>query len=159
MTQEKAHVRINRAVAAVLGGFVVFLIMNFGVVNAANARVADLQKQLEASTYGAGRILDEAKALIAAKQYQEAANSLASLIDRHPDSVEATEGRGLATELAKAQAKQDAAWAVAVVDIRSKWVAAEAKRLRAQSERELQATIDQNWERAVDGIRAEWARM
>jgi len=159
MTQEKTHLRINRAVAAAVGGFVVFLVMNFGVVNSANARVADLQKQLEASAFGAARILDEAKALIAAKEYREAGMSLASLIERHPSSIEATEGRALAIELSAAQAKEDAAWALAVVDIRSKWVSAETKRLRAQSEREMPATIDQNWDRAVDGIRAEWARL
>lgn len=159
MMEEKANLKINRVVAAVVGGLLVFLIMNFGVVGAANARVADLQKQLEASAFGAGRILDEAKALMAAKQYREAGVSLASLMERHPSSIEATEGRSLAIDLAAAQAKEDAAWAVAVVGIRGKWVAAEAARLRAQAESELQASIDRNWERAVDGLRADWARL
>lgn len=141
-----------------LGGFVVFLIMNFGVVAAANAPAMGFQKQLEESAFGAGRLLDEAKAFIGAKQFDAASSSLATLIERHPTSTEATEGRALASALAADQAKQDAAWAVAVVGIRSRWVATEATRLRAELEKDLPATVAQNWSAAEPGLRAEWAR-
>jgi len=64
----------------------------------------------------------------------------------------------LAAQLAASQAKDDAAWALAVVGIHGKWVAAESARLRAESEKGLQTAVEQNWAAAQDELRAEWEK-
>jgi hypothetical protein len=141
-----------------VGGLAVFVVMNFVVLSAANSKVAELKQQLDASVNGAGQLLNEAKALLLTKNYKEAGIKLAALIEKHPISAEAAEGRVLATKLSATQAKEDAAWSTAVVGIRRKWVADEATRLRAQSEKDMVATIEQNWAGAVDGLRASWEK-
>jgi hypothetical protein len=142
--QDSTRISVNRAVAALAGGLAVFLIMFVALLNPANSRVADLQKQLDASAFGAGRLLDEAKAQLAGKHYKEAEQALVALDQHHPVSTEATEGRALTAHLAAAQAKDDAAWALAVVGIRGKWIAAETTRIRAESEKGLQVAVEQN---------------
>jgi hypothetical protein len=156
MTKESARINVNRLIAALVGGFAVFLVMSMAVVSPTNIRVAALQKQLDDSTYGAGRLLDEAKTQLAAKNYEGAAQALDALVQKHPLSPEAVEGRALTAQLAISQAKDDAAWALAVADLRGKWIAAETTRLRAESEKELPATVERNWTAAQDALRADW---
>jgi hypothetical protein len=55
----------------------------------------------------AGRLLDEAKALLAGKHYREAKDTLAALDPKHPISPEAVEGRTLVVQVASSQAKDD----------------------------------------------------
>jgi len=158
MMKEKARISLNRVVSALAGGFAVFIVMSLAVLNPLNSRVADLQKQLDVSAFGAGRLLDEARGQLAGKHYKAAEEALAALDQSHPLSIQAAEGRALAVLLADSRAKDDAAWAHASVGIRSTWVAAETARLRAESEKGLQAAVEQNWTAAQDELRAEWEK-
>jgi hypothetical protein len=156
--QDSTRVSVNRLVAALTGGLAVFLVMFVTVVGPANTRVTNLKKQLDASAFGAGRLLDEAKAQLAGKHYKEAGEALAALDQSHPLSTEATEGRALAAQLAASRDKENAAWEREVAGIRGKWVAAETARLKAESEKTLQAAVEQNWTAAQEGLRAEWEK-
>jgi hypothetical protein len=158
MMKESTRISVNRAVSALAGGLAVFVVMYVALLNPASSREASLKKQLDSSTFGAGRLLDEAKAQLAGKHYEEAGQALAALDKSHPSSAEATEGRALAAEVTASKAKNDAAWAIAVAGIRGPWVAAETNRLRAESEKGLQAMVEQNWATAQDGLRAEWEK-
>jgi hypothetical protein len=81
-----------------------------------------------------------------------------ALDQSHPTSIQATEGRALTAQLEASQAKDNAAWELAVGGMREKWIAAETARLRAESEKALQATVEQNWASAQDALRAEWEK-
>jgi hypothetical protein len=156
MMQDSTRIAVNRAIAAVAGGLAVLFVMFVAVVNPANARATELQKQLDTSAFGASRMLDEAKALLAGKHYREAGDTLAALDLKHPISPEAVEGRMLIVQAANSQAKDDAAWTLAVANLRGAWIAAETARLRAESEKELPATVERNWASAQDALRAAW---
>jgi hypothetical protein len=158
MMQESTRVSVNRFVSAFAGGLAVFVIMYVAALSPANSRARALQEQLDTSAFGAGRLLDEAKAQLAGKHYKEAGEALAALDQNHPSSIQATEGRALTAQLEASRAKDNADWNLAVGGMRGKWVAAETARLRAESEKALQATVEQNWTAAQDALRAEWEK-
>ena len=85
---EKTRIWLNRIFAFVVGGLLLFLIMNYSVAE-------KLRKELDESKYAASRLLNDAKANIENKNYARAKASLNTLTEKHPGSNEAAEGTKL----------------------------------------------------------------
>lgn len=154
----KSNVTLNRVVAFLAGAALVFLVMNFSVLGASKAKVAELQKQLDSSQFEAGRMLADAKALAASKDNKKAEEVLDSLFVQRPGSAEATEGKILYDSLIAADKKLNDRWELAVVGIRQKWALAEGSKLREQFNSGLSASLDQEWEKVKDQQRADWEK-
>ena len=87
----KLNLWINRIFALVIGGGLVFLIMNASVVK----NIKMQHEQLKEDFYGASRLLDNAKAFFENKDYDNAKETLDTLFEKHPASDETTEGKRL----------------------------------------------------------------
>jgi hypothetical protein len=55
---EKTRVALNRVVAFVIGGLLVFFVMNVSVVSGATTRITDLKQQLDIALYEPGKLLE-----------------------------------------------------------------------------------------------------
>ena len=62
---ETTRIWVNRILSFIVGGFLLFLIMNFAVAG-------QLRKELDETKYEAGRLLSDAKANIENKRYDNA---------------------------------------------------------------------------------------
>jgi hypothetical protein len=162
---ERARVWVNRVLAFLAGGVVVLIIMSVAAVAPVRSQVETLTKQLDEAQHGAARLLSEAKALVASKDYERALSTLETLLDKQPGSSEATEGRKLHAEIQTMIRERDQRWEAAVGKVREAWVKAAATELRAQSEKDraeletnMNATLDKEWEKIKDQIRSEWEK-
>jgi hypothetical protein len=158
MKDEKSRLTLNRIVAFVAGGLLVFLVMSATVVSVSNKQVADLKQQLDASVYEPGKLMAEAKAEVLAKDYKKAGETLNALFEKHPGSNEAVQGKILYDSAMAAEKKANDKWDVAVVGIRNKWASQEGLRLRTQYEKDLGDTLNQEWDKVKDQMRSDWLK-
>lgn len=158
MKDEKSRLTINRIIAFVAGGLLVFLAMSATVVSGANKQVADLKQQLEASVYEPGKLMAAAKAEVQSKDYKKAGETLNALFEKHPGSPEAVQGKILYDSAMASEKKLNDKWDVAVVDIRNKWASQEGLRLRTQYEKDLGDTLNQEWDKVKDQMRVDWLK-
>ena len=161
---EKLRIWVNRIFAFLVGGLLIFLIMNFAVVSSVKNQNEELEKELEESQYGAKRLLDNAKAYFEDKEYVKAKETLDTLFEKQPGSNETAEGKKMYTEvqdmIKKEQKKQeelDIKWEAAVGAVQEKWQEEKAAQLREQLEKEMNDTLlDKEWEKAKEEVREKW---
>jgi hypothetical protein len=160
---EKTKIWINRVFAFVVGGLLLFLIMNFSVAE-------KLRKELDESKYAAGRLLNAAKTNIGNKNYSRAKESLDMLAEKHPGSNEAVEGYKLYNVIENAeqadqvmQAESDFKWNEAVEGVRMEWERKTAGEMRDkiakerdQLEKDMSKILSEEWEKNENNIRKEW---
>ena len=162
---EKLRIAVNRIVSFVLGGLLVLVVMNMTVVSSVKAQNAQLAKALDASQYEPGRLLADAKAQLASRDFAKAKETLTVLLEKRPGSTEATEAKKLYTDADAAISKDNARWEAAVVGIRERWAKDMTAQLRGQSEKArlemekgLNDTLSKEWEKMKDQVRQEWAK-
>ncbi len=161
---EKRTLIINRVLAFLVGGLLVFAVMSLTVVRSANAEKEELSSALDTSRFEAGRLLEDARAQLSSGDYDEAVATLTSLFANQPGSPEATEGKALLAKVEGEAAAADQQWEAALPALREQWTETMAAELRAEFEEdrvefenELEATINEAWEKARPGLRAEWS--
>jgi predicted Zn-dependent protease len=160
---ERGKIWVNRLLAFVAGGLLVFAIMSLAVVTPVRREKEALAKQLDEVQNGAARLLAEAKVLAESKSYDNALETLNALFEKQPGSSEMVEGRKLYTEIEIAVQAKEQKWEAAVGAIRAAWEKARAAELLAKAEQDKQLaqtsiaeTLVKEWESAKDQIRQEW---
>ncbi len=153
---ENNRTTLNRIVAFVAGGFLVFLVMNFSVLTSAKTEIAELKVQLDASLYESGKLLENATAQLVAREYRKAKDTLNNLFDRHPGSAEAAAGRTLYESIVAAEKKADERWEGAVIGVQKKWEGETAAKLRAKFEQDMDYTLTREWDNVKDRVRTDW---
>ncbi len=163
MANFKENLLLNRIVALLIGGLLVFAIMSLTVVKTEKNARAQLAIELDESRYEAGRLLSDAKAQLASKDYTESKATLEELFMYQPGSAEAAEGKALLTSIETAEAASTARWEAALPQVKENWSEAMAADLRAQSVKEraemeenLEKTIEQAWIKAKSDVRSDW---
>jgi hypothetical protein len=165
MKNENLRLNVNRVVSFLAGGLLVFAVMSFTVVNTANNQNTELTKTLDTSRYEAGRLLADAKAQLASRDYAKARSSLATLFEKQSGSTETVEGRKLLPTIETAEKAANAKWEAAMAGIQKKWTGdmavelrAKSDKARAQLEKDLNDTINQEWEKAKAKVREDWEK-
>ncbi len=160
---EKTKLNLNRVLAFLAGGLLVFGVMSITVLSSVRTENEELTDALDTSRYEAGRLLADAQAHHAAGDNREAVSSLESLIENQPGSPEAVDGRELLVTIEALRAEADARWNAAMPALREAWSAERAATLRAEwdadrakLEASIQDSIDQAWDRAESKVRTEW---
>jgi predicted Zn-dependent protease len=160
---EGGRIWVNRLLAFVAGGLLVFAIMSLAVVTPVRREKEALAKQLDEVQNGAARLLAEAKVLAENKSYDNALETLNNLFKKQPGSNEMVEGRKLYTEIEIAVKAKEQKWEAAVGAIRAAWEKARAAELLAKAEQDkelveksLAETLVTEWDKAKDQIRQEW---
>jgi len=162
---EKARIWVNRVFAFIVGGLLVFLIMNFSVAE-------KLRKELDESKYEATRLLNDAEAYFENGNYGRAKETLNTLFEKRPGSKEAAEGKRLYAEVElvvekeqKFQKELNRKWEAAVAGIREEWSKSMAGQLRENFEKDreeleknMDDILDAEWEKMKDKIREEWEK-
>jgi hypothetical protein len=155
---EKARIWTNRIVSLVIAGGLMFLIMNYGVAE-------KLRKELDSSKYEATGLLNDANAYFENKDYYRAKETLNTLFEKRPGSIEAVEGKKLYTKMEEAQKALDTKWEAAVGGIREEWAIAMAAQLREDFRKEgevleknMDNKLNNEWEKMKDTIREEWEK-
>jgi len=139
---EKTRLTVNRIVAVLAGGLLVFAVMSITVVNSANNQIEELSQALDTSRHEAGRLLSDAEELFAAGNYVQAAASLETLFQHQPGSAEAARG--------------SARWEAALPAIRTQWTASFVSERRADLEENMDEVAEEEWENVVKDLRESW---
>jgi len=162
---EKTRIAVNRILSFLLGGLLTFVVMNMTVVSNLKAQNAQIVKELDASQYEPGRLLADAKAQFANREFDKVKQTLTSLFEKRPGANETTEGKKLYAEAESAITKDNAKWEAAVAGIRERWAKDRTAQLRGQSEKArlemetgLNDTLSREWEKMKDQVRQEWAK-
>ena len=153
---EKTRMTVNRVVALLAGGLLVFAVMSFSVVSNANARIDELSQALDTSRHEAGRLLADAEEQLAAGDYARATRSLETLFEHQPGSAEATEGRALLITVKSQEQETNARWDAAVPEIRAQWTADYAANFRAEMEENMDKKTSDEWAKVANDIREAW---
>ena len=160
---EKAGLIVNRILSFLVGGLLVFAVMSFTVVNTLKTENVELTKALDVSMFEATKLLSAARDQFNGKEYSKAKASLATLLEKHPGSAEAIEGRVLLASIETALMEADARWEAAMPEIQEQWAADFAEGLRTKSdtareqlEKDMVDTIIREWEKAKVKIRSDW---
>ncbi len=160
---ERGKIWVNRLLAFVAGGLLVFAIISLAVVAPVRKEKEALAKQLDEVQNGAARLLAEAKVLAESKSYDNALETLNTLFEKQPGSSEVVEGRKLYTEIEISVKAKEQKWEAAVGAIRAAWEKARAAELLAKAEQDKQLaetslaeTLVTEWEKAKDQIRQDW---
>ena len=101
------RVWVNRFFSFVAGGLVVLVTMSLVAVAPVKSRNAELTTRLDDLQNGAARLLSEAKAYLANQSYGNAEQTLLTLMEKQPTSVEAVEGKTLYAEIQATVAMKD----------------------------------------------------
>ncbi len=164
--KEKKQVWINRVLAFLFGGLVVFAVMSLAVTVPVKSRNATLTKQIDEIQYGAARLLDEANAFILIGSYEKAKSSLESLFEKHPASLEAAEGTALYVEIEATLHESEMKWDAAVETVKTAWESTRAEEIRAEFEQKrvlmettMSETLAKEWEKSEATVREEWEKL
>ncbi len=163
MANLKNNLLVNRIIALLIGGLLVFGIMSLTVVKTGKEQLAEVSSELNTSLYEAERLLGDAKAQLENNDYTESKATLETLFNHQPGSAEAAEGKILLASINTAEATSEARWEAAKPQIKEDWSEAMATQLRTESEEErvdmeadLAKTILQAWDDAKSDVRTEW---
>jgi hypothetical protein len=170
--KENVRIWVNRVFAFLFGGFLLFLIMNFGLVSHFKSLNEELKKELDECKYEANRLLNDAKAYFENKDYDKAKETLNTLFEKHPGSNETAEGKKVYIELEdtvkkeqKEQEELDKKWEAAVGGVREEWAKKMATQLREELvaereklEKDMDGILDREWEKMKAEIREEWEK-
>jgi hypothetical protein len=158
---EKGRIWLNRVLAFLVGGLLIYAVMSLSVVKNVKAENAELKKEL----YDPGRLLTSAKGLFENGNYSEAKRTLDTLFEKHPGASEMTEGKQLYAEIEAEQNALDKKWEAAVGAIREEWATTMAAQLRAKFEEDRAAletnmtdVLNTEWDKMKDRIRQEWEK-
>lgn len=161
--KEKKRVWMNRILAFLFGGLVVFAVFSFAVTAPVKSRNAALTEQLDEIRFGADRLLEEARAYIVIGSDDKAKSTLDTLFEQHPASTQAAEGAVLYSDIELRLLEGDTRWDDAVETVKAAWENTRAGEIRAQFETErlqmestMTETLAQEWEESKDAIREEW---
>jgi hypothetical protein len=105
-----------------IGGLLVYAALSLNVVTKLKEQNVQLTKELDVSQNEPGRLLADARAQFADREFDKAKQTLAVLFENRPGSSEAAEGKDLYAEAERAIATDNANWEAPVVDIREGWV-------------------------------------
>ena len=162
---EKLRIAVNRIMSFLIGGLLVLLVMNMTVVSTVKAQNAQLTKELDDSKYEPGRLLADAKAQYANREFDKVKETLTVLFDKRPGANETTEGKKLYADAEAAITNDNVKWEAAVSGIRERWAREMTAQLRGQSEKArlemekgLNDTLSKEWEKMKDQVRQEWAK-
>ncbi|AEV30679.1 hypothetical protein SpiGrapes_2929 [Sphaerochaeta pleomorpha str. Grapes] len=162
----KDNLLVNRIIALLIGGLLVFLIMTVTVVQTGKKENAKMAIALDASRYDAGRLLADAKAQLESKEYAASKETLEKLFIFQPGSPEAVEGKTLLTSVDTAEAAATARWEAALPQVKKDWTETLVAELRAKSDKEreeleasLEKTITQAWAKAESKVRTTWEEL
>jgi hypothetical protein len=162
---EKTKTAVGRFIAFVIGGLLVLLVMNMTVVSGAKQQVAQLTKELDESKFEASRLLADARAQFASREFDKAKQTLAVLLEKRPGSNEAADGKRLLNDTEAAVARDNARWEAAVAGIKERWardmtvqLRGESEKVRLDMEKGLADTLAKEWEKTKDRVRQEWAK-
>ena len=160
---ENMKILLNRAIAFIIGGLLVFAVMSLTVVKDAKSKNVELSATLDTSRYEAGRLLNDAKAQFASHDYTKARESLQTLFENQPGSTESVEGKMLLASVESAEKASNMRWEKALPAVRQEWTTAMATELRKQWDADrakldsgLQKTVNDAWEKAMPEVRADW---
>ncbi|HUX13866.1 MAG TPA: hypothetical protein VMW87_12620 [Spirochaetia bacterium] len=160
---EKRRLTLNRIVSFLAGGLLVFAVMSVTVVKNVRSQNAELTTALDTSRYEAGRLLADANAQLASRDFVKARASLTSLFENQPGSPEAAQGTLLLVTVDSAEKAADAKWAAAAAGVQAKWsssvsadILAKSDAERAQIEKDMKETLTQQWAKEKDKVRADW---
>lgn len=161
----KLKLNVNRVIAFLAGGLIVLAVMAATVVSTANTKNEELTKALDASLYDPGKLLSAAKADYIIANYARAKSELATLLEKHPGSPEAAEGKPLYDKVVSEAASMQSDWEAAAPAIQKAWSANLAAELRAKSEtaraefeKGLADTVNHAWDQAKEQIRTDWEK-
>jgi len=156
---------VNRLLAFVAGGLIMFAIMSLAVVAPVRREKKALATQLDEVQNGAVRLLGEAKVLAESKSYESALSTLDTLFEKQPGSSQVVEGRKLYAEIEIAVQAKEKKWEAAVGAIRAAWEKAKAAEIMASAEKEKQLvqtamaeTLATEWEKEKDQIKQDWQK-
>ena len=163
MATFRDNLLVNRIIALLVGGLLVFAIMSLTVVQTSKKANAEMSIALDASLYEAERLLADAQAQMDSKDYAESKDTLEILFTNRPGSAEAEEGKALLSSIDTAEAAATARWEEAKPQIKEDWSQDMAAELRAESDKEraemeanLEKTIQQAWDDAKSEVRTTW---
>ena len=162
---EKLRMGVNRVMSFLLGGLLVYAVVSLTMVSKLKEQNVQLTKELDVSQHEPGRLLSDAKAQFANREFVKAQQTLTVLFENRPGSAEATEGKDLYAEADVAIARDNANWEAAVAGIRERWakdmtaqLRGKSEEARLQMEKDLDATLNREWEKMKDQVRREWAK-
>ncbi len=165
MANFKDNLLVNRIIALLVGGLLVFTIMTFTVVQSAKKENKAIAIALDESRYDAGRLLGDAKAQADNKDYVASIATLEELFTNQPGSPEAAEGKILLLSINSAKETAQVKWEAALPLIKEEWFKEMATEIRAKSEKEriemeagLEKTITQAWDKAKSKVRLDWEK-
>jgi len=163
MATEKGKLNVNRVLAFLAGGLLVFAVMSLTVVSTVRKENESLTEALDVSQFEAGRLLADAQAHYSAQNYGKATDSLETLFENQPGSAEAATGRALLLAMETEVSEADARWEAALPGVLAAWSVEKAAALRMESdsareklETDMEATLSQAWEQAMAAVRSEW---
>lgn len=163
MASFKENLLVNRIIALLVGGLIVFGIMSLTVVQTGNKENAKLVIALDESLYEAGRLLADAKVQMENRDYDASKATLEELFIYQPGSPEAAEGKTLLASIESAEDAATARWEAALPQIKEEWSQDKAAQLRAELVKEradmeanLEKTLDQAWNKAKSEVRTAW---
>jgi hypothetical protein len=162
---EKARMAVNRILSFLVGGLLVYVVLTLTVVSGVKRQNEQLAKQLDTSQYEPSRLLADAKAQFADRDFAKVMLTATDLLDKRPGSSQAAEAKGLYENAKLAMAADNANWEAAVSGIRDKWAQEMTAQLRAQSEKTrlemekgLDDTLNKEWEKMKEQVRVEWTK-
>lgn len=163
---------VNRVISFLLGGLIVFIILQSTIVSVTEGQNKALKKDLDEIKYEPGRLLDQSKTYFENNDYDNAKRILDTLFEKHPISEETAEGKTLYAKIEKQQVEMDKKWDAAVAGIREDWAKKmvakfkeefekereEFEKEREQFEKDMDNHLDKEWEKMKSQIREEWEK-
>jgi hypothetical protein len=154
------RVWVNRIVAFLGGAVLTLIVLSIAVTGPAGNRNKELKAELDLIQNGAPRLLAEARAFVASKDYVNALKTLDVLFVQQPVSKEAIEGKKLYAATEKTVQDGNTRWEAAMVSIKNAWEKTTAAQLREQSrvqvENDMADTLNKEWDKSKDQIRKDW---
>jgi hypothetical protein len=161
----KVRMAVNRILSFLVGGLLVYVVLSMTVVSGFKRQNEQLTKQLDTSQYEPGRLLADAKAQYADRDFAKVMVTVTDLLDKRPGSPQVAEAKVLYQDAKLAIATDNANWEAAVGGIRDKWARDMTAQLRAKSEKSrlemetgLDDTLNQEWDKMKEQVRVEWTK-
>lgn len=156
---------VNRVISFLIGGLVLFIIVQINVVGGLEDRNTKLTKELEGIKFEPGRLLAQSNTYFEINDYNNAKRVLDNLFEKHPGSDETTKGKLLYIQIEKQQKDRDKKWNAAEKEIREDWTKKMIIELKeqwakekAQKEQDLNNNLDTEWNNSKAKIREEWEK-
>jgi hypothetical protein len=165
--KENTRIWINRIVAFLFGGLLLYVILQVSVVNEIVKQNEKLTIQLDNIQYEPGRLLEESRIYLENNEYEKAKSMLDNLFENHPASEESIEGKELYAAIEMKQEEMDRRWDAVVTVIREEWEKTTSIQMeeeldeqyskdKEQLQTNMEHTLDMEWDKIKGDIRKEW---